>query len=266
MSAQAQFAAVQVVSALAQGWLDRKLQGIQNKLARKQAENVNLVRRAQNELQAAESSYALWAQSVTNQRRLRVSGKQADAAQESLARLQDQRAGAGFARSVQAAEEQGAIAARSAFQGATGSSRDIIAGTAAVRAALVAEQAQRTGEQQEYEIQQRAGNVIGDAIQGLDNTAILSNLNMNVERAAQKPITGSFLYDLIGQSDNIAKMFGGKNTPDTKGVVPSSEKSGTVTASDLSFQSKQDYSVATAPNAPRGQGFYAPRNSDPFQI
>jgi hypothetical protein len=262
--AQASWAALQLTAALAQGWLERGLTKSANKVARANADAQNTVRKAQNELQAAESSYARWAQSVSNQRRLRVAGKQAEAAQQSMARLQDQRAGSGLAARVRAAEEQGALAARSSFAGIAGSSADIVAGTAALRAAIVGEQEQRTGEQQEFEIRERAGRVIGDAIQGLDNTAILSNLDMNKSLATQKINTTTALGDAMASGADfgaIIRVFAGNK--EKSAPTPPTARVGSVTAGELIGQMpRADYSLGTER---RPQGFRAPDNFQ-FQI
>lgn len=266
-SAQTAWAALQVVSLYAQSSLQRSLTNDANMLARVNAEATNTVRRGQNALQAAETSYGLWAQSVSNQRRLRVSGKQAEAAQQTLARLQDQRTGAGLARRVQSAEEQGMIAARSAFAGVSGSAADAIAGTAALRDSLVREQAERTGTQQEYEARQRAGGIASDAIQGLDNTAILSNLNMNTAMARQTIQTGSALKDALLSKEGltlVASMFAkDEKTKQAIQALPM-PKTGTVNVGNLETPN-WDYSLSTNTPANQRQGLrYQP--TAPFTI
>lgn len=206
-AAQSQ-AVLQLVSAWAANKTARADIKNQNMLAKVNAQAQNQVREAQNALQAAESNYARWAQSVQNQRRLRVSGKQAEAAQQSLARLQDQRTSGDLARGVRAAEEQGMLAARNAFSGVAGGVSDVVAGTIALRAAIEQQQATQTGEQQAFEIRERAGEVASDAIQGLDNTAILSNLNFNQAIPKITPLIGNAITDtLLNNMDAVITLF-----------------------------------------------------------
>lgn len=198
---------VQIAVALGQGWLQRENTKTQNNLRAANAAARDIARAGNNELQAAESTFARWAQSVTNQRRLRVSGQQFDAAQEALTRLQDSRAAGSVARRVQASEEQGILAAKAAFAGVTGTASDVLAGTTALRAALTEEQATRTGEQQEYEVRSRTRRVISESIEGLDNTAVLSNLDRNRAIPQADPTQGNFLADIAGSGADFAAMY-----------------------------------------------------------
>lgn len=150
-----------------------------NRVRRAQADAEDTLRPAKNAAAAAQSSLALWSQSVNNQRRERASGLQLEAGAVNSARASTAQVGQVFAGSIRAAEQAGAQAAASASSGVTGHVVDMVAGATALRRKVGEESAAQFAGQVAYDTQRRAAELSSQLVTGLDTSMVMAGLDYN---------------------------------------------------------------------------------------
>lgn len=198
MSYQAAQAAMQVFGSVLSGMSSRSQVRAGNIIGKANARISNLVRQGRNEVEGAQGALARYVQGENNARLLNAAGKRQEAAGRTVARLRDAQAGATIQGRLRASEDLGRLAVASAFSGVTGGVVDMVAGALATREALREGAEKRRADQQVFEIDDLSRDELTNAVNSLDNRAILDNLDMTVDSHVNTPVQGSLLLDIVG--------------------------------------------------------------------
>jgi hypothetical protein len=179
MAVQAALAVVGV----AMGALNMYSQGQQakanNRVRKAQADAENTLRPAKNQAAAAQSSLALWSQSINNQRRARGIGGQVEAGAVNQLRGKDQAVSQTFVSSIRNAEQAGAQAAASASSGVSGNVVDMVAGATALRRRIGEESAARTVGMMDSDFARRTAELSSQLVSGLDMSTTMAGMDYN---------------------------------------------------------------------------------------
>lgn len=157
---------------------------LQNIKAKSDAKVNNLLRMADNEMQAAKDSLARYQQSQSNKYKLMAGGAQLDADRTNLLRMADDSVRGGIERRIQVSEEAGQIAAAAGFAGIGGGSLAMVEQQSVLRSQRVEEAARIQKEQYDYDGQLSLDQTHQSMILGLDNTQINTSFNF-IEQQAQ---------------------------------------------------------------------------------
>lgn len=145
----------------------------------------NIIRKAQNQVEAASASLGRYVQSRQNQERLKAGGKAVDATTQNIGRLQESALVGSIGRRVQAAEEAGALVARQGALGVRGSTADMLRVTQDLRVAQIEDAALRTQAQQEEGLREQQRSALDASILGLDLSPIIGSINVMEQQARQ---------------------------------------------------------------------------------
>jgi len=171
------------VAAVAMGALNMYTQGqqvkAQNRVRKAQADAEDTLRPARNQAAAAQSSLALWSQSVNNQRRARSVGLQLEGNAVNSARQRDAVLGQSFTGSIRNAERAGAQMAAAASSGVSGNVVDMVAGATALRRKVGEEATQRMLGQSGYDTARRAAELSSQLVSGLDTSMTMAGIDYN---------------------------------------------------------------------------------------
>ena len=150
-----------------------------NRVRRAQAEAEDKLRPAKNQAAAAQSSLALWSQSVNNQRRARGIGGQLEAGTVNQLRGKDQMVAQTFSGSIRGAELAGAQAAAAAASGVSGNVVDMVAGATALRRRIGEESAARTVGMMDSDFARRTAELSSQLVSGLDMSTTMAGMDYN---------------------------------------------------------------------------------------
>jgi hypothetical protein len=200
--AQAAAAASQIFSAIASGYTARAAVRTRNIIGQANAAARNTVRRGANEIAGAQGALARYMQSRNNARALDAAGARQEAAGRTISRLRDAQSAASIQERLRASEDLGRLSAASAFSGVTGSVVEMVAGALATRESLREGQTARNEDARIFELSATARDELQNAVNSLDNRAILDNIDLTVDRHQNDPVPGSFLMDVIGGASN----------------------------------------------------------------
>lgn len=175
----------------------------------------NQVRTASNAFEAAKGNLARYAQSVSNNQRLKAGGDAVEANIVNYRRARDNLSLQSFSTSIRQAEQAGAAAAAQANSGIDGSVVDQVNGATALRDSIVDEAIRRNGGTMDYDAAHRAASIEVQTVQGMDGSLILDQLDYNVDFAQVSPkisafaaaVRGAFPYkdDMIGKSGDATQ-------------------------------------------------------------
>lgn len=167
-----------------------------NRLSAVNAEVGNKVRVESNAAVAAKGNLNRWVQSVSNNRVLDQGGDALEAATVNYRRSSDAGIRQSFSASIRDAEQQGVMAAQSAFSGVDGGVVDMVNSSVALRDSIVQQGIEDSGNFADYDASRRAGNIMSQMVGGLDNSILLDTLDTRVdyaqESAANSPLTDVF--------------------------------------------------------------------------
>lgn len=211
-------AALAVVG-VAMGALNMYSQGQQakanNRVRKAQADAEDKLRPAKNQAAAAQSSLALWSQSVNNQRRARSMGGQLEAGMVNTLRGKDQTTGGGFVSSIRSAEQAGAQVAASASSGVSGNVVDMVAGATALRRRIGEESAARTMGMMDSDFARRTAELSSQLVSGLDMSTTMAGMDYN--RTLQQQVVQSDAMQAITLAANVANVLIGAKGDDGLG-------------------------------------------------
>lgn len=192
---------------------------MQNKVAKQNAANENLVRAAQNELGAATGALNRYRQSLSNQTILKNMGVQHDAITENYFRLSEQANSGNLNTRLQAANESGAVTAAASAAGIGGSSVDLLNAQIRGDTARALEAASRTQRQSATDFEKNLAQTTEQGVAALDTTYYLDNVTqvkaipqgLQAEKSWGDMITGAAMATAgsqVGQQQAI-NVFSG---------------------------------------------------------
>lgn len=206
----------------------------------------NEVRQASNAFEAAKGNLARYAQSVSNNQRLKAGGDAIEANVVNYRRARDNLGLQSFSTSIKQAEQAGASAAAQANSGIDGSVVDQVNGATALRDSIVDEAIRRNGETMDFDAAHRAAGIEIQTVQGMDGSLILDQLDFNQDFAQVSPkisafaaaVRGAFPYkdDMIGKSgDATQKTDYQTNTQYTGGLGTRQQSNNNYDLADYSY-------------------------------
>lgn len=169
-----------------------------NMLSALNAEVGNKVRVAQNAATAAQNNLDRWIQSVNNNKVLDQGGEALEANAINYRRMSDVGIQQDFATSIRNAEQMGHAAAAAAASGIDGNVVDMVNGSTALRDSIVRQGIDDKRHLQAYDVARRAGNIMSQTINGMDNSIILDTLDYNTNFAQITPKVSAFAAAVRG--------------------------------------------------------------------
>lgn len=214
---------VGLLSGYGQNKIEQAQYKAQRTLDKAEVSASNLIREANNELGAAQSSLSNWMRSVSNKRLITAAGEQYNAYTDNVGRMWDQSATGSLQRRIQASEQLGAIQASAAAAGVGGSTVDTINGTLKLRNAMLnAEIDKQEGQATYDQLMQRAG-VMDNGYSQWDHSYDAANSSymsaqMPIRIEPQDPGT-SFMSNVARQALGLFSQPGGKGNELIDGIV-----------------------------------------------
>ena len=178
-------------------------------LRKVEARLTNETRVMANVREHAIGSLSRWVQSVNNNLALRAGGKALEANTVNARKAKDYRTERRFSSSLSEAEALGAASAAKGASGLNGSVVDMVAGTVALRSSIVNEQLRKQGISEDDASAQRAGMIMSQMVNGLDNSIIYPNRdnNVNVAQEVKSPSAISTYAPLLASAANLVSDF-----------------------------------------------------------
>lgn len=173
-----------------------------NRLSAARAEASNKVRDAGNAFNLARFEQAVQLQAIGNRRRTEDLGDALAAAETNYARQKDLLTRGSFEDSIREAEEAGRQAAEAAAFGIGGDAVDVISGTTALRTARAQEDAARANTQMEWDFRAAKGNMILQAMTGLDNSSILADVDYAIDVGRQEYVANPWKQAIVAGLTN----------------------------------------------------------------
>lgn len=183
--------------------------GVENALRQLETKLTNETRTMANVREHAIGSLNRWVQSVNNNLALRAGGKALEANTVNARRAKDYRAERRFSSSLSEAEALGAASAARGASGLNGNVVDMVAGTMALRSSIVNEQLRKQGISEDDASAQRAGMIMSQMVNGLDNSIIYPNRdnNVNVAQEVKSPSAMSTYAPLLASAAKLGSDF-----------------------------------------------------------
>lgn len=181
----------------------------ENALRQNEAKLTNETRVAANVREHAIGSLNRWVQSVNNNLALKAGGKALEANTVNSRKAQDYRTERRFSSSLSEAEALGAASAARGSSGLNGGVVDMVAGTVALRSSIVNEQLRKQGVSEDDAAAQRAGMIMSQMVNGLDNSIIYPNRdnNVNVAQEVKSPSAISTYAPLLASAAKLGSDF-----------------------------------------------------------
>lgn len=179
-----------------------------NRISAVNAESSNKVRVAGNAATAAKNTLDRWIQSVNNNKALDEGGRALEANTVNARRQGDAGMQQDFASSIRSAEQEGHAAAAAAASGIDGSVVDMVNGSTALRDSIVRQSISDARDMQAYDTARRAGIVMSQTINGMDNSIILDNLDYNQNYAQITPKISAWAAATRGAAPYAADALG----------------------------------------------------------
>jgi hypothetical protein len=170
----------------------------QNSVRRAEADAQNRVRDASNGFNLAVFERNVQMQALANKRRSQDLGDALTATATNVARQKDLALRGSFEDNLKEAEEYGAQAAAAAAAGVGGDAVDVISGTTRLRQARAFEDAERAREQGDVDYAAARGNLVLQAMSGLDAQSIFADFDYGINVAEQKAGPNRFMSVLDG--------------------------------------------------------------------
>lgn len=142
-------------------------------------EAARVTQKSGNERRGAESELQRFSASLANQRRMDAAGKNVTNITENISRNMDAASFGTFMGRVAAAEELGAHVAMASAAGVGGSSVEVYNSTLRLNAAMQEEQNARAVNSDNINASRQRGDMIVDAVAGLDNSIYSASLDFN---------------------------------------------------------------------------------------
>lgn len=155
--------------------------------AKSDAKVSNILRMADNQMQAAKDSLTRYQQSQSNKYKLMSGGAQLDAQRTNLLRMADDSVRGSFERRIQSAEEAGAIAASAGAAGVGGGSLAMVEQQQVLRSQRVEEAARVQKEQFDFDGTLNLEQSTQAMVLGLDDVQINTSLNFMETQAQLQP-------------------------------------------------------------------------------
>jgi len=199
----------------------------ENYMRKTEAGLTNATRTMANVREHAIGSLSRWTQSVNNNLALRAGGKALEANTVNSRRAKDYRTERRFSSSLSEAEAKGAASAAVGASGINGGVVDMVAGTIALRSSIVNEQLRKQGISEDDASAQRAGMIMSQMVNGLDNSIIYPNRdnNVNVAQEVKSPSAMSTYAPLLMSAAKLGGDWLSKRGPSswnsTQGTDPS---------------------------------------------
>ena len=190
----------------------------ENALRQNEAKLTNETRVMANVREHAIGSLNRWVQSVNNNLALKAGGKALEANTVNARKAKDYRTERRVSSSLSEAEALGAASAARGASGLNGGVVDMVAGTVALRSSIVSEQLRKQGISEDDAAGQRAGMIMSQMVNGLDNSIIYPNRdnNVNVAQEAKAPSALSVYAPLLASAAKLGSGFkfsGDNNAP-----------------------------------------------------
>lgn len=170
------------------GSVDKAVAKANNMLSHVRAGASNKVRDASNAFSLARFTQAAQLQAMSNKRVTQDLGEALTAANVNYARQKDVLAKSSFEDSIAEAEELGRQAAEAAAFGIGGDAVDVISGTTALKQARAEEDATRMRDQFDSDFSAAKGNMVLQAMTGLDNSTIFADLDYGIDVAQTQAV------------------------------------------------------------------------------
>lgn len=196
-------ALVGAANGLIQGQAGRATAKANNRISQVNADTKNKTRGLSNAAEMAKGRLARYSQSLANNRLLDASGRQQEASTTNQLRVHDAQTVSGVSASLQQAETAGHQAAAAASAGLQGGVVDMIDTSTRLRDAIVDQRTKEVEGQQDYDFQKQRGQIEAQAIQSMDDSTILDNLDFNKDYATITPVVSNFAYALQGSAQSL---------------------------------------------------------------
>lgn len=180
--------------------------------AKSDAKVANILRIADNQMQAAKDSLARYQQSQSNKYKLLSGGQELDAQRTNLLRMADDSVRGSFERRIQVAEEAGALAASAGAAGVGGGSLAMVEQQQVLRSQRMEEAARIQKEQMEFDGELAMDQTQQAMVLGLDDVQINTSLNFMETQPQLQPRVNwtSALLKAGAQGAQSYFMMGGK--------------------------------------------------------
>ena len=188
---------------------------VQNSIRKAEADVANAVRDKRNGVAIAVDKLNRWVQSTNNNLRLKAGASALEANTTNAVRRSDERTVRQFTSLTQRAEAMGQQAAAVGLSGVSGQVTDMIAGTISLRDSIVTEGLRRQGVSEDFDTARRAGAIMSQMINGLDNSILTPSMDYNIntpDLQHEKSGTGMFLPILLNAGMQYAQSGGGEKT------------------------------------------------------
>jgi hypothetical protein len=152
---------------------------VQNSIRKVEAELANKVRDSKNSVAAQVDKLQRWVQASNNKLRMQAAASAIEANTVNASRRGSERMRQKFSSSVQRAEVMGQQAAATGLSGVAGPVTDIVAGTLALRDSIVTENLRRQGLSEDFDTARRAGALMSQMVNGLDNSILHPSIDYN---------------------------------------------------------------------------------------
>lgn len=157
-------------------------------IAKKSNDKVaNIIRKAENQMAAAQASLQTYQQAQSNKYKLLTGGEAANAIATNLLRTADSLVAGGFERRIAAAEEAGTIAATAGAAGVGGGSLDMVSRASQLRVQRVEQQFAERQAQQLGDMELELDQTERATILGLDDIDFAASLNFMEQRTQRTP-------------------------------------------------------------------------------
>lgn len=183
---------------LSNGWLQGQQIKAQNTINQANAAAANLMRGANNELLASRNSLRRYVQNVNNQRGMEQAGSELEAATVNYRRARDGQIEDDFETQIAAAEQAGAQAAAGGASGLVGGVVDVINSTSALRQMRALQRRATSVKQADYDVTQARADNYRAALEGLDTSDIVDDIDYSVDTFVPQKRAGNFLTDIMG--------------------------------------------------------------------
>lgn len=186
------------------------------------AAGANILRTANNELAAARGSLARYSQSLNNKQHLKNAGRALNNTSENLSRLAGAYSEGAMNQRITAAEEAGALAARSAASGVLGGTNQMLNATVGLRQARIEKEVESHYKAQRQGLEQQRDGQIEAMVLGLDQVDIFDDLNYLVTqpRHIAVPSTGQILGKAAMTFMSAYSQYGGSFGGGAKASTP----------------------------------------------
>lgn len=183
---------------LSNGWLQGQQIKAQNTINQANAAAANLMRGANNELLASRNSLRRYVQNVNNQRGMEQAGSELEAATVNYRRARDGQIEDDFETQIAAAEQAGAQAAAGGASGLVGGVVDVINSTSALRQMRALQRRATSVKQADYDVTQARADNYRAALEGLDTSDIVDDIDYSVDTFVPQKRAGNFFTDIMG--------------------------------------------------------------------